>query len=128
MSLLELETRGDLMARISQPHGHSKADREDHIALLIVQMMKDISVVKNSTIDAVTSMKKLKGIEKVVGSRARMNELQQRTCKALELLEYGCADILSLTKNKKYTMDAERRFTTLEKKTEEDCGRDGSRW
>ena len=118
MSLLELETRGDLMARISQPHGHSKADREDHIALLIVQMMKDISVVKNSTIDAVTSMKKLKGIEKVVGSRARMNELQQRTCKALELLEYGCADILSLTKNKKYTMDAERRFTTLEKKTD----------
>jgi hypothetical protein len=59
MSMLELETRGELVARISEPLEYCKADREDHIALLLVQLMK-------ASIDAVEPMRNLKGIEKVL--------------------------------------------------------------
>ena len=118
MSTSELETRAQLMARVSLPTGNTKADREDHIALLLVQMMKDINIVRLANADAITHLKGLEGISTVIGSKACIKDLEEANGKAMNLLEIGCDKILNLTKSKRYTMYIDRKLTALENKHE----------
>ena len=118
MSTSELETRAQLMARVSLPTGNTKADREDHIALLLVQMMKDINIVRLANADAITHLKGLEGISSVIGSKACIKDLEEANGKAMNLLEIGCDKILNLTKSKRYTMYIDRKLTALENKHE----------
>ena len=92
----------------------SKADREDHIALLLVQLQKDMVVVTAANMVAIAGLRSLKGINTIIGSKARINDLEETTSGALKQIAVGCEDILMLTKNKKCTHDAERIFTTNE--------------
>ena len=66
MSMLGLETRGELVARISEPLGHCKADREDYITSLLVQMMK-------ASIDVVEPMRNLMALRR---SSRKPNEIE----------------------------------------------------
>ena len=113
-----IETRTELMARVAEPFGHSKADREDHIALLLVQLQKDITTIRAASIESIACLRSLKGMNNIIGSKARLNDLEQTTNGALTLLAVGCEEILVMTKNKKYTCVAERKFTANEKRVE----------
>jgi len=99
-----LESRTELMARVAEPFGHSKADREDHIALLLVQLQKDMAVVTAASMVAIAGLRSLKGINTIIGSKARINDLEETSSGALKQISVGgCEDILMLTKNKKCT-------------------------
>jgi hypothetical protein len=113
-----IETRTELMARVAEPFGHSKADREDHIALLLVQLQKDITTIRAASIESIACLRSLKGMNNIIGSKARLNDLEQTTNGALTLLAVGCEEILVMTKNKKYTCVAEGKFTANEKRVE----------
>ena len=109
-----LENRTDLQARISQPKGQTEEDRVDHVALLQVQMQKDIKDITSAMKHSVNALNSLKGFTSITGSKARVSELLS-IITALELLEEGVMQVLTLTKNKTWTVDAERRYTTVEK-------------
>ena len=46
----------------------------------------------------------------IVGSKKRLKDWEECTSEAMELLEFGCDEILDLPQKKKYMMDAERRL------------------
>lgn len=115
----KLESRAELMQRISQPAGHSKADQEDHIALLIVQMMKDIKSIREASTELIRAIHGLKGIEKIFGMKARLKDLDRCTNEGLRALEIGCGSILNLTKNKTNTLTTERKFSVHERRNEQ---------
>jgi len=118
---VQLESRSQVMARISAPPRftgiHTKdSDRGDHIALLLIQMMKDIKTVQIASIEAIDRLRNLRGMASIVGSKKWLKDLEECTSEAMELLEFGCEEILDLTQKKHYMMDAERRLTALENK------------
>ena len=106
--------RAELQQRLSVPTGHSKADRDDGIAFLLVQLAKDISIIRKASNQTVQALIDLKGIYSITGTKARIKELKQTTIDGLALIEHGVDQILSLTKNKTLTQDAERKLSVQE--------------
>jgi hypothetical protein len=96
---------------MSEPYGHSKDDRDGNISFLLVQLCKDISTAREAGMKGVDDLHSLEGIHDIHGFRARVKELNQCNDVGLNASEIGCKQILSLTRNKTLTMDAERRFT-----------------
>jgi len=112
----KLENCDELMHRISQPCGQSKADREDHIALLRVQVVKDINTMICASDESIESLRNSEGIDDALGSKARLHYLTVCTKKGLEVLNRGCMELLNVTKRSRTTIDIERKFTVLEKR------------
>jgi len=108
--------RAELQRRLSVPTGHSKADRDDGIAFLLVQLAKDIAIIRKASNQTVEALIDLKGIDSITGTKARIKELKQTTIDGLALIEHGVDQILSLTKNKTLTQDAERKLSVQEKR------------
>ena len=108
--------RAELQQRLSVPIGHSKADRDDGIAFLLVQLAKDIAIIIEASNSTVQALIDLKGIDSITGTKARIKELKQLTTVSFPLIEHGVDQILSLTKNKTLTQDAERKLSVQEKR------------
>ena len=108
--------RAELQRRLSVPTGHSKADRDDGIAFLLVQLAKDIAIIREASNQTVQALIDLKGIDSITGTKARIKELKQTTIDGLALIEHGVDQILSLTKNKTLTQDAERKLSVVQEK------------
>ena len=115
-STMASNNRAELQQRLSVPTGHSKADRDDGIAFLLVQLAKDISIIRKASNQTVQALIDLKGIDSITGTKARIKELKQTTIDGLALIEHGVDQILSLTKNKTLTQDAERKMSVQEKR------------
>jgi len=81
------------MARVAEPFGHSKADREDHIALLLVQLQTDMAVVTAASMVAIAGLCSMKGINTIIDSKARINDFEETTSGALKQIAVGCEDI-----------------------------------
>ena len=97
-STMASNNRSELQQHLSVPIGHSKADRDGGIAFLLVQLAKDIAIIReasNST--PVQALIDLKGIDSITGTKARIKELKQTTIDGLALIEHGVDQILSLT-------------------------------
>ena len=109
-----VESRTELQARISEPFGHTTYDREENIAFLLVQLQNDIATTRQACNTILNKFEKLKGFNGIHGSKARMRELRQCTDDGLNAIEHGCGQILALTKNKTFSLDAERRLAVLE--------------
>eukprot|EP00979_Chaetoceros_neogracilis_P001777 scaffold317_cov230-Chaetoceros_neogracile.AAC.11 len=106
-----------MQARLSEPFGHSKGDREHHIALLLLHVMKDIKIVRDAGAKSIDDLSSLKGINKITGFKGRINELKKCNNAGLKSIEKACDQLLSLTKNKKATLYADSRFTVAEEST-----------
>ena len=117
-STMASNNRSELQQHLSVPIGHSKADRDGGIAFLLVQLAKDIAIIReasNST--PVQALIDLKGIDSSItlGIKARIKELTQLTTGGLaSLIEHGVDQILSLTKNKTLTQDAAERKLSVQ--------------
>ena len=109
----ELETRDELLTRLSAPHGRSQKDREYSMAFLLVQLWKDMEVSRRFRENAISRLKNLKGIDKIQGYKNVMRDLNDDLF-AMHLLESGCSAILDLTKNKDLAIAAEKRFSVAE--------------
>ena len=109
----ELETRDELLTRLSAPHGRSQKDREYSMAFLLVQLWKDMEVSRRFRENAISRLKNLKGIDKIQGYKNVMRDLNDDLF-AMHLLESGCSAILNLTKNKDLAIAAEKRFSVAE--------------
>jgi hypothetical protein len=110
------QSRIEVQTRMSEPYGHSKDDRYGNITFLLVQLCKDIAITREAGMKGVNDLRGLKGIHDIHGFTARVKELNQCNDVGLNALVIGCKQILSLTRNKTFTMDAERRFTAEEEK------------
>ena len=115
-STMASNNRAELQQRLSVPIGHSKADRDDGIAFLLVQLAKDIAIIREASNSTVQALIGLKGIDSITGTKARIKELKQLTTVSFPLIEHGVDQILSLTKNKTLTQDAERKLSVQEKR------------
>jgi hypothetical protein len=111
------ESRIELQTRLSHQHGQTKEDREKSSAFLALQAQKDLAVVRKSAEQILSHMNGLKGLDKVAGSRSLIRELQG-CFEALKHIEDGCEDIMNLSKNKKLTIEKERRFRVNESQME----------
>ena len=109
----ELESRDELLTRLSAPHGRSQKDREYSMAFLLVQLWKDMEVSRRFRENAISRLKNLKGIDKIQGYKNVMRDLNDDLF-AMHLLESGCSAILDLTKNKDLAIAAEKRFSVAE--------------
>jgi len=63
-------------------------------------MMKDIKTVQIASIEAIDRLRNLRGMASIVGSKKRLKDLEECTSEAMELLEFGCEEILDLTQKK----------------------------
>ena len=111
-----VETRKEINDRISKPTGHSKLDRDRHIAWLVLQLQKDVGQIKTANKDIIEDLRYLKGFAKVRGATRCLNALEESSADALNLLEHDCEKILNLTKKKKETVYSESRLANEEKK------------
>jgi len=54
--------------------------------LLLVQLQKDITTIRAASIETIAGLRSLKGMNNIIGSKARLKDLEQTTNGALTLL------------------------------------------
>jgi hypothetical protein len=52
------QSRIEVQTRMSEPYGHSKDDREGNISFLLVQLCKDIAIVREASMKATNDRKR----------------------------------------------------------------------
>ena len=109
-------THSSMQTRMSEPFGHSKDDRHHNLAYLVLTLKNDIKVVRDAGAKVIEDLNCLKGIYEITGFKSRTGEL--RKCNnALGPIIVGCDQLISLTKNKTYTLYAENCFRVEGEKT-----------
>lgn len=113
-----IESRTEMQTRMSEPFGHSKDDRDQNLAYLVLTLMNDIKVVRDAVAKVIEELNGLNGIYEITGFKGRSGELKKCNNAGLGSILLGCDQLLSLTKNKTYTLYAENRFRVEEEKNE----------
>ena len=109
--------RDELLARISNPKGHTQEERSDYISFLALQMEKDLELVRKVSSTNINDLSDLKGIDEILGTKKIIQTLKKCN-ESLETVGDGCRSILKLTKKATSTVITERKIATKEKRDE----------